>query len=502
MTYRPALAPRKHQKEGLKRLLNNDTFGLLADMGTGKTKMLLDEWGMRTDAGEQRDMLIIAPASFYLNWLTEAKKHLDPAMFKRTRIMYWQSGAPQYWERTMRAFMAIRDPRIARLLLVNIEALSKVDACLDLCEEFLGQRGAIMGIDESTRIRTYDSNRTLACHNIGQAAQVRRIATGLIAPRSPLDIWAQFAFLDKDILKRDYWAFRARYSIIVKQNFTKALRGKDGKVLHTKDGRQLRTGPSIFQVVGHRNLEELRGLMESHSFLVNKKDCLDIPDKVYTEPRAVPMTGEQMRVYRDLLKKATAELDGGSRVTALMMITSILRRHQVLCGHVKDDLEVIHPVKSNRNAALLEVLEEHEGKAIIWAPYDYNIREIVATLEKEYWPGVAAAFWGGNVTEREGEEARWKEDPNCLYMVSTQSSGGMGRTWIEATLVVYYANTHDLAHRLQSEDRAHRDGQRNVVTYVDLICKGTVEEKIVECLRNKINIVDLLHGDERRKWLI
>jgi SNF2 family DNA or RNA helicase len=503
MTYDPALPLYEHQGKAFDVMVERNVFALLMDMGTGKTPTILFEWGTLADAGIVLDLLVVAPASAYLNWNTEAAKHLDPEMLPRTRSAYWWSGGPAYWERAMTGFMAIRDPRMPRILLMNIEALSSNDKAYDLVAEFLSQRGAIMVIDESTKIRGHDTKRTGACIVLGRGAKLRRICTGLIAPKGPLDCYGQFAFLDERILKqKTFYGFQSRYAVMVKQNYTPAIRDKSGKAMLDENGKMLRKGPDIRQIVGWKHLDELKRLMAPWSFRVRKQDCLDLPDKVYLEPRLVPMTDEQKRVYRELLQKAIAELDSGERVTATMMITSILRRHQVLCGHAKDDLGMVRPVASNRLQVLLELLEEHKGKAIIWAPYDYCIREIIDALDREYGKGSAAGFWGGNVKDREAEEVRWRTDPDCLFMVSTQSAGGMGRTWIEADLVVYYADSYDLEHRLQSEDRAHRAGQTKKVTYVSLMCQGTIEEKIVAALGKKIDIADELNGDERREWLV
>jgi len=77
-----------------------------------------------------------------------------------------------------------------------------------------------------------------------------------------------------------------------------------------------------------------------------------------------------------------------------------------------------------------------------------------------------------------------------------------GNTWVVADLVVYYANNYDLEQRDQSEDRAHRVGQVNRVTYVDLIVQGTRENKVVQNLRNKIDLATAINREGQREWLI
>jgi hypothetical protein len=181
----------------------------------------------------------------------------------------------------------------------------------------------------------------------------------------------------------------------------------------------------------------------------------------------------------------------------------MIRLHQLLCGHtVDDETGEIRAVPSKRLHALLELISDHAGKAIIWATYDYSIREISAALTEVYGKDAVAQFWGGNANTRHLDEERFRKDPKCRFMVSTQFSGGLGNTWIEADLVVYYANSYDLEMRFQSEDRAHRGGQTKSVTYIDLVCPNTVDNVIISALRKKIDLAATITGDNYKAWLI
>jgi len=87
------------------------------------------------------------------------------------------------------------------------------------------------------------------------------------------------------------------------------------------------------------------------------------------------------------------------------------------------------------------------------------------------------------------------------FLIGTPATGGYGITLTEANTVIYYSNGYDLEKRMQSEDRAHRIGQKKTVTYVDLIADDTVDEKIVKALRRKINIASEVMGEELRAWI-
>ncbi len=184
------------------------------------------------------------------------------------------------------------------------------------------------------------------------------------------------------------------------------------------------------------------------------------------------------------------------------LMDRLTKLHQIVCGHVRDESGVVRDVPSNRAQAVLDVLEEHAGKAIIWVTYDREIRKIADAISAEHGEESVAMFWGGNSKTRLEDERRFLSDPRCRFMCSTQGAGVLGNNWTVADLSIYAANSYDLEKRAQSEDRNHRKGQTKSVTYVDLICRGTIEEKIVKCLRNKLDLAALVTGENARKWLV
>ena len=388
---------------------------------------------------------------------------------------------------------------------MNVEALSRVQPAIDLCAEFIGQRRTIVNVDESTKIKGPDAARTLAVIELAKRAYARRIATGLVAPRSPMDLFSQFEFLDYRILGfKSFYAFRSRYAIMVKQQFGKFKRGEGGRVLTDGSGVALREGPLINTIVGYRNPEELHDKIAPYSYRVLKENCLDLPPKIYLPPRDVDLTDEQRRVLKDLKNTAQAQLSSGAYVTATQKMTMLLRMHQVLCGHVVDEDETVHTIPSNRTNELLEVLEECQGKVIIWSGFIYSIKEIINALSKEYGPESVVHFYGATkARDRMLASQRFQEDPACRFIVSNQQTGGMGNTWHAASLVVHYSNTHNLEDRLQSEDRAHRDGLDHPVAYVDLqATENNFERKLIEALRKKLDIATIISGDSYREWII
>tara|TARA_X000001036_G_C20489108_1_gene729042 strand:+ start:139 stop:942 length:804 start_codon:yes stop_codon:yes gene_type:complete len=256
------------------------------------------------------------------------------------------------------------------------------------------------------------------------------------------------------------------------------------------------------QIVGnYRRLPELTEKLDKFSYRVLKEDCLDLPPKVFTK-RLVDLTTEQEKVYREMKHMAIAELNGGVMSTMNVM-TQLMRLHQITCGHFKADDGTITHLKNNRVNTLMDLLDETEGKVIIWANYREDIKNIVETLKKAYGDDSTVEYHGGvDATLRQDNIALFQEKNGpTRYFVGNTQTGGYGITLTAANTVVYYSNNYDLEKRLQSEDRAHRIGQTGSVTYVDLIAEKTIDEKIVKALRKKINLANEIMGEDIKDWI-
>jgi SNF2 family DNA or RNA helicase len=441
-------------------------------------------------------------------------------------VHVWMAGAnSKVKKRTLENFMSYAGPRA---LIIDIEALSSVDRAQKLVLEFLSQRRCYVAVDESTTIKNESKRTEFVVDEVQPLAYIRRILSGLPTPRSPLDIFHQFEFLDRGLLGHGtFTTFSSRYAVEQRVCMvpTEVLRSKlrqrtqPGQLLEVKNGSPLTIDllgrndimehltarkiyfPVVKLIKGYQNEAELRDLIAPHSFRVKLEDCYDLPPKIYMQ-REVKLTSEQQRIYAEMLKNATAELNAGNYVTASSVITRMLRLHQILCGHTKDETGVFHTIPDNRVKELLEITEEHEGKTIIWCCYDYNIRQISAALEKRYGVGSVARFWGGNINTREEEEKRFLNEAQCDYMVSTQSAGGRGRPWSIADLCIYHSSTNNLEHRSQSEERDQAVDKVRSVLSIDLVATGTVDERIIEALSKKIDLATVITGDNYKEWLI
>jgi len=233
-----------------------------------------------------------------------------------------------------------------------------------------------------------------------------------------------------------------------------------------------------------------------------KEDCLDLPPKIYTQ-RTVEMSKEQQKVYNDLATFAITQLND-EQLSVTNTMTMLLRLHQITCGYLPTDDGPVQPLENGRMSELLNVLEEIDGKAIIWANYRYSIFDIEANLKKKFGDDSVVTYFGDTKDKDRQEIVKRFQDKESpvRFFVGNQQTGGYGLTLTEASTVVYFSNNYDLEKRMQSEDRAHRIGQKNHVTYVDLICENSVDQNIVASLRNKIDLASMSLGEKLKTWLI
>jgi len=476
MKYKFKTKPYKHQMTALEKSWHKETYAYFMEMGTGKTKVLIDNMSMLYDKGKIDGALIIAPKGVVKTWYEqEIPTHL-PDHIENVTVL-WQSNITKKQQEKLETLFEIETA--LHILVMNVEALS-TDKGVKFASKFLNSHKVLMAIDESTTIKTPTAKRTKNIISLGKLAKYKRIMTGSPVTKNPLDLYTQCEFLDPYLLDfSSYYAFRNRYAEMTTMN----VRGR-----------------SIQVVKEFRHLGELSESLQPFSYRVLKEDCLDLPPKNWIK-RHITLTKEQDKIYKQMKKHALAMLNG--KITSTMtVLTQLMRLHQITCGHFTADDGSIQDVDSNRIKELMNILEETEGKAIIWANYQRDITQITDNIEKEYGPGSVVDYYGLTPQEdRQDNIRKFQSDPKCRFMVGTPSTGGYGITLTAANTVIYYSNGYDLEKRLQSEDRAHRIGQKKNVTYIDIICEDTVDEKIVKALRDKINVASEVLGEELRDWI-
>jgi len=477
MPFKYKTKPYKHQEEALFKSFARDNYAYFMEMGCGKSKVLIDNITWLYENKHIDTAIIIAPKGVYMNWKnSEIPSHLPDDVPHKMYI--WKSNANKSEKIILEE--GVRSRVILRILLVNVEAFATAKVKKYL-QAFIHRSNFLLAVDESTTIKNIKAKRTKEILKLGQSAKYKRILTGSPITQSPMDLYSQCYFLDKDLLGFDsYWSFQGRYAII----------------------RQTRIGNHSFQqIVGFRNLSELTDKLHRFSYRVTKEQALDLPEKIYTT-REVNLTSDQIKHYNSMKDSAVALLDGGDMVTAPEVMTRLLRLQQLLCGYlVTDDGETVE-IANHRIDAMLDTIEEMDGKVIIWSRFRHDIKKIRKALEKDYGSGTVVTYYGDTSQEdRDKAIDRFQNDEGTRFFVGNAQTAGRGLTLTAATNVIYYSNDFNLETRIQSEDRCHRIGQKNNVLYVDLVVPDSIDIHIVKVLQSKITLAGKTLGEEARKWL-
>ena len=460
----------------LEKSWNKENFAYFMEMGTGKTKVLIDNLAMLYDKGKVDGALIVAPKGVIKTWYEqELPTHL-PDHVENVTVL-WQPNITKTQQEKLESLFEVETA--LHILIMNVEAFS-TDKGVKFASKFLNSHKTLMAVDESTTIKTPTAKRTKNIIDLGKSAKYRRIMTGSPITKNPLDLYTQCEFLDPYLLDfASYYSFRNRYA--------------EMKTMHLR-------GRSIQVVSEFKNLGELSETVKTFSERVLKEDCLDLPPKIFMK-RHVALTPDQKRIYNQMKEQALAILNG-KMTTTMTVLTQLMRLHQITCGHFTADDGSTQAVDSNRLNELMSILDETEGKAIIWANYQLSVGEIIQRIIKEYGEDSYVHYYGLTSQEdRQDNIRKFQNDPKCRFIIGTPQTGGYGITLTQAHTVIYYSNSYDLEKRLQSEDRAHRIGQKKTVTYIDLIAEDTVDEKIVKALRDKINIASEVLGEELKDWI-
>jgi len=477
MNYKFKTPPYAHQLKALEMSWNKEVFAYFMEMGTGKSKVLLDNVAMLFDKGKINSVLIVAPKGVYKNWHdAEIPEHLVKHIDRN--VVLWKALITKEQKLKCDSLFE-QDFTKLQILLMNVEALSTKKG-LDFASQFLNVKKALFAVDESTTIKNPGAKRTKNILRLSKLAKYRRILTGSPVTKSPLDLFTQCFFLDEYLLDfTSYYAFRNRYAEMRTANFN---------------------GRSVQVIAGYKNLAELSNQLKPFSYRVLKDDCLDLPPKTYMK-RIIQLTPEQKKVYQQMKQMALATLNG-KMVTTMNVITQLMRLQQITCGHFKADDGSMQNIKNNRITELMDVLEEVEGKAIIWAHWRHDIDTIVKSIEEQY-PGSVVTYYGDTSTEDRQKAIKKIQDPESKvrFLVGTTQTAGYGITLTGASTMIYYSNGYDLEKRQQSEARIDRIGQKKPMTYIDIIAEDTVDEKIVKSLRKKVNIATEIMGEKLKAWI-
>ena len=477
MNYKFKTKPYAHQIKALELSWEKPYFAYFMEMGTGKSKVLIDNIAMLYDAGKINGVLIISPKGVYKNWHDgEIPTHL-PDHIDHTAVL-WQAMINKKQQKELdKLFVPGEDLHILNM---NVEALSTKKG-VEFAAKFLRCHRTMMAIDESTTIKNPDAKRSKHICSLGEYAPYKRILTGSPVTKSPLDLFKQCDFLKKELLGHtSYYTFRTRYAKMKTANFG---------------------GRSVQIVTGYQHLPELSEKLKAFSYRVLKEDCLDLPPKTFIK-RLVTLTPDQKKLYLQMKNLALAQMDGKMMTTATVM-TQLMRLQQITCGHFTADDGTIKDLDSNRLPELMNVLEETEGKVVIWAHWQRDVNRIIQEISKKFGENSFVDYYGLTpMGDRQSNINKFQDlNSSVRFFIGTTQTGGYGITLTAASTMVYYSNGYDLEKRQQSEARIDRIGQKFPMTYIDIYCEDTVDARIVKALKKKVNIASQIMGEELKDWI-
>ena len=499
MDYEFKTQPYEHQDECFALSRARHSFAYLMEMGTGKTKVTIDVSAWLWSQGEINFMIVSAPNDVQRNWIErEIPPHLPDWVPRRTCV--WSSKMKKSdWE----DYWSLFDPDFIglRILAVNHDAFSAGEAYWKTAsklknkprwgkaiESILNTFDVLFVVDESSKIKTPGARRSQRIVNLGRKAKYTRILTGTLG--DPLETFMQFSFLDPTILQghppMNYFSYKNKYA-------------------SWKTERNHKTGRNYQVCTGYRRIEDLNSKINAHSFRVLKKDCLDLPDKVYKR-RPLQFSEEQRRLYSKVRDQSIMELRQEDTTIANVLV-KYLRLQQIMGGWLPNpepDMPAEplfeSPDQNPRIKAMLDVIEENPGQqVIIWARFRAEI-EAISDILNSIYPDQAVKFYGSTSKEDRADAIDGFQSGNYRFFVANQHSGGYGLTLTAATLVIYYSNDFSLEARLQSEDRCHRIGQTNKVLYVDLEVSDSLDKRILTALKDKKKLADTVVGDDPSDW--
>jgi SNF2 family DNA or RNA helicase len=433
----------------------NKGFGLLFEMGCGKTLTAIAIAGAGYQMGKVERLLIVAPTSVVAVWPKELQEYAKFKYTCKTLLGEKKQRIKQIDDLLKFPFKALK------VAVINYESTWRPEI-LEKLKEF----DADMVIaDESQRIKTYDAAQSKAMHELGDQARYKLILSGTPVQTAAIDIWSQYRFLDKTVFGDNFFKFRGRYAI---------MGGYGNK-----------------KIVGYKDLEGLIKKEHSIAFRVTKDEALDLPEQTF-ETRKIQFSQKEKNLYERIKKDSYAELDGGGHITATTVLTRLLRLQQLAGGFlVQDDAQKPQLVSRAKLDALGDIIEDYVigsgKKLVIFARFIAEVKAIMELADKVLPKELKqVAIYGDIKKEDRGDIVKqFQEDPKTVLFIGQIDTAGTGITLTAADTCVYYSKNFNYATYSQSLSRIHRIGQRNCCTYIDLEIEGTIDELISKALSRK-----------------
>jgi SNF2 family DNA or RNA helicase len=455
-----------HQRRMLDKVWNLPAAAWFAKMGTGKTFAAIHLACARYLGGQIDSVVIVCPSTLRATWRKELLKYAT------VEYEFKSHETKAGW---LQDFYNDRKSGKLQVLAVSVEGLGVSESLFDSVCGFFPHRNVMVICDESSRIKNPTALRTKRTIEFRDASAYRIILNGTPIAIGLQDLFAQYEFLDPNIIGAgDWWSFKTRYI---------EMGGYEGK-----------------QIIGFKNVEELMTLIEPYTVEVGK-GVLNLPPKMIKQ-RYVTATPEQKALLK-MIKKGMSDDPNAPLIKVDNVLERVLRWRQIVGGWLprQDPLTekvTLEPLKSNpKMDSFFDLIADHfdGSKFIVWSTFVHELEYIATKLSEKYGPDSVALYYGAtDKEERSRIEDRYCNDPSLRFFVGNPATAGLGLTLISGMddTMVYYSGTNAYIDRAQSEDRAHRIGQHRTVTIVDMVMEKTIDEAIIAAIAEKMGIEEYI----------
>lgn len=429
---------------------------LLMEMGTGKTITSIGIAGALYQFGKIKRVLVVAPLSILGVWEEEFSRFAD---YPYTLTVL--KGPSSKKAETLRSI----GRNGLQIVVVNYESAWRIE------KDILAFDADLIIADEAHKLKEARASQSKAMHHFGDKARYKLLLTGTVITNRELDVFSQYRYLNRKVFGDSFYVFRNRY----------------------------------FDMVGYGNhiprfrnymLDDFLQRMHSIAFRVTKEECLDLPG-ITEEVRTVELEPKAMKIYKELQKESYTEL-GKKEVSAVNILTKLLRLYQVTGGHLTDDEGDNNAVSTAKLDALSDILDSamaEEKKIVVMARFVPELNDIEALLKKR---GIGFASVRGGVKNRGEEIRRFQEDSDCRAFVGQIAAAGLGITLAAASTMVFYSLDYSMSNFEQAKARIHRVSQTENCLYIYLVAKGTVDTKVLRALQQKVDLAKALVDDYRK----
>lgn len=442
-------------------------FGLLFEMGCGKTLTAIATMGTAYQLGKISKVLVVCPTSVCSVWLKDTEE-FAAFDYKAAALL----GTKQKRLKILSEIAKDRSKAL-KIVVVNYESAWREDIF-----DGLQNWGPDMIIcDESQRIKSHDTQQSKAMHILGDQAKYKLILSGTPVQNNAVDIFSQYRFLDSSVFGANFYIFRNKYAVM--------------------------GGFNRKQIVGYRDLDDLVKKEHSIAYRVTKAEALDLPEQTFLK-RYISFDAKAKSLYDRIKKDSYAELESGEHITAATVLTKLLRLQQFTGGFLStDESDKPQHVFDGKINALEDILDDYvlgeRKKLVVFCRFRSEIDLIHKLLEKKKID-FREIYGDIPLSERGAIVSDFQTKPEVMVFLAQIDTAGLGITLTAADTCVYYSVNFNYAAYSQSLARIHRIGQRNTCTYIHLVVEHTIDSDVLKALEKKEDLAKAVVDDWRRFW--